>query len=577
MEIKQIQIGKIKPSPMNPRKTFNEEDINELANNIESQGLLQPITVRPIEFTDELDEETGAVVSFPTSYELVCGERRFRAVSLLKAKEDEANIEKVKNHRKKLDKWQSIACIVREMNDEEAFDAMITENLQRKDVDPIEEAFAFAQLIKKGDKVEDIALRFGKSNRFVLDRVKLNQLIPELMVKVREGAMAISAAMIIAKLNEEDQQDFNKYYQSYNRIDKSSAESYVNRLFLYIHNSIWVERDQEDYQGSCKTTCAECPFNTANHGCLFYEMHSDSDETKCTNREKFFAKERDFIIDSILQEKDNLVKEGEELEPGKTVVCIHRNPYVTDKEVAQQVAEIEEALKAEGIAMVDREKYFESYSSYNKDDERLQDKLANNKVYRVLEVVMGYGGVAFSEHFYEFKKIDSNTAEDAKDTLEVNNLVAKAHRAKELATEKIVQDCRALLDGIDGTKRKGELSEYEQLAIDMIIVEKLSYTFKNKYKLNTMSAGQLLDYVKNNQADRNIWYREFIRDIVTGGNVNYNKPLQTILFGIANEWRPKEALEISQKHTRKLQTTLDKLGEKLKEYGYDVNGNKIKS
>ena len=57
MEIKQIQIGKIKPSPMNPRKTFNEEDINELANNIESQGLLQPITVRPIEFTDELDEE----------------------------------------------------------------------------------------------------------------------------------------------------------------------------------------------------------------------------------------------------------------------------------------------------------------------------------------------------------------------------------------------------------------------------------------------------------------------------------------------------------------------------------------
>ena len=550
-QIEQIKIGVIEPSPMNPRKTFNEEEIKELASNIQSQGLLQPITIRPTDYWDDVD------VSYPVKYEIVCGERRFRAVKSLGQK--------------------TIDCIVREMTDEEAFDAMITENLQRKDVDPIEEAFAFAQLIKKGDKVEDIALRFGKSNRFVLDRVKLNQLIPELMVKVREGAMAISAAMIIAKLNEEDQQDFNKYYQSYNRIDKSSAESYVNRLFLYIHNSIWVERGQEDYQGSCKTTCAECPFNTANHGCLFYEMHSDSDETKCTNREKFFAKERDFIIDSILQEKDNLVKEGEELEPGKTVVCIHRYPYVTDKEAAQQVAEIEEALKAEGIAMVDREKYFESYSSYNKDDERLQDKLANNKVYRVLEVVMGYGGVAFREHFYEFKKIDSNTAEDAKDTLEVNNLVAKAHRAKELATEKIVQDCRALLDGIDGTKRKGELSEYEQLAIDMIVVGKLSYTFKKKYNLNTMSAGQLLDYVKNNQADRNIWYREFIRDMVTGGDVNYNKPLQTILFGIANEWRPKEALEISQKHTRKLQTTLDKLGEKLKEYGYDVNGNKIKS
>ena len=75
-------------------------------------------------------------------HEQGCGERRFRAVSLLKAKEDEANVAKIKAHRKKSEKFQTISCIVREMTDDEAFEAMITENLQRKDVDPIEEAFA---------------------------------------------------------------------------------------------------------------------------------------------------------------------------------------------------------------------------------------------------------------------------------------------------------------------------------------------------------------------------------------------------------------------------------------------------
>ena len=74
----------------------------------------------------------------------------------------------------------------REMNDEEAFDAMITENLQRKDVDPMEEAYAFSQLVKNGKTVEEVAMRFGKSIRFVNDRIKLNNLIPELMLAVKD-------------------------------------------------------------------------------------------------------------------------------------------------------------------------------------------------------------------------------------------------------------------------------------------------------------------------------------------------------------------------------------------------------
>ena len=210
MEIQKIKIEKISASPLNPRKTFDEVAIEELAANIEKQGLLQPITVRPTSETPYLDEDTGEVINVKDTYEIVCGERRFRALQLLKSKEDEANIAKIKAHRKKTELYQTISCIVREMTDDEAFDAMITENLQRKDVDPIEEAFAFSQLMEKGRTLEDIALRFGKSTRFVFDRVKLNSLIPELKARVRDGEIPISGAMILSKLDDTEQARFHK-------------------------------------------------------------------------------------------------------------------------------------------------------------------------------------------------------------------------------------------------------------------------------------------------------------------------------------------------------------------------------
>ena len=149
-EIINIPIGAIQPSPRNPRKTFDEADLKELADNIKQQGLLQPITVRPM-----LDG----------CYEIVCGERRYRAWCLLVKDGGQVSVE--------------IPSIVREMTDEQAFDAMITENLQRKDVDPMEEAFAFAQLVAMGKTIEEIALRFGKSKRFIADRIRLDKLIPE--------------------------------------------------------------------------------------------------------------------------------------------------------------------------------------------------------------------------------------------------------------------------------------------------------------------------------------------------------------------------------------------------------------
>ena len=116
MDYQKIPLDSVKPSPMNPRKTFDEEAIQELAANIEKQGLIQPITVRPRVVQIALGEEVT------DGYEIVCGERRYRAYCILKAKEDNLNIERTAAHRKKHDRFQSIPAMIREMNDEEAFE-----------------------------------------------------------------------------------------------------------------------------------------------------------------------------------------------------------------------------------------------------------------------------------------------------------------------------------------------------------------------------------------------------------------------------------------------------------------------
>lgn len=248
MEVQNIRIDLISPSPLNPRKTFDEVALQELASNIEKQGLLQPITVRVAKSEDVTNLETGDVTTIPCSYEIVCGERRFRAVSLLKEKEDKENVAKIKAHRKKSEQFQAISCIVREMTDDEAFEAMITENLQRKDVDPIEEAFAFAQLAEKGRTLEDIALKIGKSTRFVFDRIKLNSLIPELKERVRNGDIPLSGAMILSKLDEDTQKEFHEEEEE--QCTTAMIREFVSNSFMELGNAPWIKDDSDNWENT---------------------------------------------------------------------------------------------------------------------------------------------------------------------------------------------------------------------------------------------------------------------------------------------------------------------------------------
>lgn len=408
MEIRQIPLSLVSPSPMNPRKTFDEDELQELADNIEKQGLLQPITVRPI-----ADKTKFAVVDgnadFHPEYEIICGERRFRAFSKLYDRWSERNL--TDSNGEPINNFSEISAIVREMDDDEAFEAMITENLQRKDVDPIEEAFAFDQLIQKGKTAEEVAVRFGKSIRFVQDRVKLNNLIPELMLAVKDDKMSISAAMLIAKLDDEDQRRFYSVYSNhYQGYSKSNAQNFVNDLFMTIEQSLWYKSDNqadEDFEGGCGRKCSECQYNTSNHGCLFWEMKSQ-DAGRCTDRTQFQAKTLAYMLREIDLIGDNLVKAGEPLEFGKTVLCIREN-YVSDNsDIRQLITLLKEKIAERGYEVVDPDKVFQSRCFYDLDDERTQDFLKTGQAYRCFNLMDWRSPNLQHERWY-VKKGDTGT------------------------------------------------------------------------------------------------------------------------------------------------------------------------
>ena len=125
-----LPINDIIPSPLNPRKEFDEVEIQSLAESIAKIGLIQPITVRK------------TVIPGGIGYELICGERRWRASKLAGLTE--------------------IPASVRDVSDKEAMELMVTENLQRKDVHPMEETNAFLFMMDKMDyNIADIAAKIG--------------------------------------------------------------------------------------------------------------------------------------------------------------------------------------------------------------------------------------------------------------------------------------------------------------------------------------------------------------------------------------------------------------------------------
>lgn len=561
MDYQILPVDLVKPSPMNPRKTIDEAAIAELAENIKAQGLIQPITVRPVAFDDRV--ENGEVITTPKAFEIVCGERRYRAFSKLNESHPDGSFSK-------------IPAIVRTMTDAEAFDAMITENLQRQDVDPIEEAFAFGQLIKNGKTAEEIALRFGKSIRFVQDRIKLNSLIPELMVAVRDDKMSISAAMIISKLDVKDQEQFYKTYtQHYEGFTKNNAERFVSSLFMDLEDAAWNTEDaKEEFTGGCDCKCSECKFNTKNHGCLFYEMNSD-DDGNCTNREKFASKTLAYIEQLLKKRYSEFVKKDAPLEKGKTVIANYQPGNYTPTEVKNLYDKIKSLIESMGLEVVDPYKCFNGRCSY--DDDRLQQKIEDGEVYHYL-TIFDYSGVRIEDHYGYVNKKDLSVNCDANGLpLKVKNIIGTIEQnEKTLDCACIVAGAKAINEYKTKIDSETPLQEFEREML-LAILLKGNYDIRSKFNLLGYNGEdeQIVKFVQTNKKFAYYIIRSFICSQMSNTPTNYL--LRDYLEQFGNRWLPDEynkAIEgVKKKHEKaKARATTE-----LAKLGYDIHGKKLKN
>ena len=169
-EFKIIQLSEIQKNPYQPRKEFSEEKIQELAQSIKENGLIQPIIVRQ---------------SPVIGYEILAGERRYRASLVAGLSE--------------------VPVIVKNLSDQDMMIHSIIENLQREDLNPIEEAKAYQSLIEKGYTHADIAAKMGKSRPYITNLVRLLTLPNFILKEVETGKLSQAHARLLIQLSTDEQ------------------------------------------------------------------------------------------------------------------------------------------------------------------------------------------------------------------------------------------------------------------------------------------------------------------------------------------------------------------------------------
>jgi ParB family chromosome partitioning protein len=169
--VQRVPLGRIRPSAMQPRKEFAPEALQELADSIRQQGIVQPLIVR----------ERGGF------FELIAGERRWRAAQLLNLTE--------------------VPIITREADDRSVLELALIENLQRENLNPLEEALGYSQLAGQFELTqEEIALKVGKSRAAVANATRLLKLPAPVQSYIREGKLSVGHAKVILGLADDRSQ-----------------------------------------------------------------------------------------------------------------------------------------------------------------------------------------------------------------------------------------------------------------------------------------------------------------------------------------------------------------------------------
>lgn len=216
-------------SPANVRKQFDKAKLDELAASIRSQGILEPLVVRP----------KGA------AFEIVYGARRYRAAGLAQ--------------------YGDLPCIVRQLTDAQVAQQQLVENLQREGISPLEEAAGYAELRRHLD-VDGIAAQVGKGLRYVYQRLQLLRLQTSAKAALERGELSAGVAAEIARLPQDQQGAFVRSHSGWGRqlagVTVAQAREWIQARTLALSGAPWKLEDAKLVKAA--GACANCPKNSAN-------------------------------------------------------------------------------------------------------------------------------------------------------------------------------------------------------------------------------------------------------------------------------------------------------------------------
>ena len=249
-EYRNVSLSLLTESKTNPRRTFDDVALQELASSIRAQGVLSPLLVRPLN---------------DRSFEIVAGARRYRAAQLAEV--------------------NSVPVRIVQLTDAQAIEMSIVENLQRRDVHPMEEASGFRALLNLEEpkySIEQIAAKTGKSPAYCLARLKLTELAPAVVEAFAKDEIGVGHALLLAKL-QPDQQE--QALAACFKEDWSAGGQKAKRILLPVRNlQFWIESnillilkdapfDKRDAQlVPAAGSCVDCPKRTGHNKLLFSEL-----------------------------------------------------------------------------------------------------------------------------------------------------------------------------------------------------------------------------------------------------------------------------------------------------------------
>lgn len=524
-----LDITTVHPSADNHRKTFNDASLQELAESIREVGVLQAIAVRP---------------HTARGYEIIYGERRYRASLLAGAKTIKATI-------------------YNNITDDEAEDMSLSENLQREEVRPTEEAKAFKRLLEKGRyDMYSLVSRFGRSEKYIYTRLKLNELYQPIGELLDNETITISVAEEISTYEPNIQKDVYEKHLKENSRDNWAG--YTLKLFKKYFEEYYTT-DLEQYKFD-KTECKACVHNAANYN-LFAEHNGCG---HCTNRKCLDTKNAAFVA-----------KETEKLLKSDPKLVIARPYYGGMNETALQkldkkgheIKELNYTVSAQSFPKAPEAPRQEQFSKPKEYEQAVQTFEQKNEEYarKVEELnrkkeagrIKTYVKVGQTEP--ELCYVEINKKETSPVTIET--LQERDKRFKQLSIEKIVADTKKVVRENDYPE--SPFTQYEDGMMYFIMLTKLQ---RKHYPLCgikdqpiRLDEKQRMKIVaKLTDAQKAVIKRDFINHFLCEDAYGDNSASK-LLRDFANMHFPDQYGLVKATHEEEYQKRHERLDERIKE------------